>query len=289
MVNLANNFKDILENFQNDKENHNFPDSPLAKRILKDYNNEINDLVRKYSSNPGNFLVKSSVGRGKWVTNPWTGVMDFQVSNTFKKGFMLGYSYQIEDKKVYFRLSQGYEEFKNNPNELKRRADILKSKISNIPEEFKNKNNLLDNGDIIGKCYNIEDLNNETLENDFKYLFHVYEILVPEYLKISQDLSKDFKEILNNYKDAKNKPFKNNPLLKKINNDFSKNFHNLFYHNVNNSDFYKTKISAGYMGNFAENPWAGILNKKVSTTFQDGLYIIFLFKTEENGIYLSLD
>ena len=31
MVNLANNFKDILENFQKDKENHNFPDSPLAK------------------------------------------------------------------------------------------------------------------------------------------------------------------------------------------------------------------------------------------------------------------
>lgn len=42
-------------------------------------------------------------------------------------------------------------------------------------------------------------------------------------------------------------------------------------------------------GNRAEYPWISILNKNVTVTTQKGLYVVFLFKKDMSGFYLTLN
>ena len=42
-------------------------------------------------------------------------------------------------------------------------------------------------------------------------------------------------------------------------------------------------------GNKTEFPWVSILNSRVTTTTQKGIYMVFLFKKDMSGFYLSLN
>jgi hypothetical protein len=41
-------------------------------------------------------------------------------------------------------------------------------------------------------------------------------------------------------------------------------------------------------GRFAEIPWAGIRRKDVAPTFREGIYVIYLFRGDMTGVYLSI-
>jgi len=51
---------------------------------------------------------------------------------------------------------------------------------------------------------------------------------------------------------------------------------------------YKIKASAG-AGNWANVPWLSILDPKISTTTQEGIYPVYLIKADGSGVYLSLN
>lgn len=51
---------------------------------------------------------------------------------------------------------------------------------------------------------------------------------------------------------------------------------------------YKVSASAG-QGGWAEVPWLGIFHKDVSTSAQEGYYIVYLFRGDSEGVYLSLN
>ena len=53
-------------------------------------------------------------------------------------------------------------------------------------------------------------------------------------------------------------------------------------------DFYDVVGSMG-RGNKTEFPWVSILNSRVTTTTQKGIYMVFLFKKDMSGFYLSLN
>ncbi|MFD2230839.1 MrcB family domain-containing protein [Alkalimarinus sediminis] len=53
-------------------------------------------------------------------------------------------------------------------------------------------------------------------------------------------------------------------------------------------DSFVIKASVG-AGNWANVPWLSILNPKITTTTQDGIYPVYLFKADGSGFYLSLN
>ena len=55
-----------------------------------------------------------------------------------------------------------------------------------------------------------------------------------------------------------------------------------------NKDSYEVIGSIG-KGNRTDYPWVSILNTRVTTTTQKGIYIVFLFKKDMSGFYLSLN
>lgn len=55
-----------------------------------------------------------------------------------------------------------------------------------------------------------------------------------------------------------------------------------------NRDDLIVKGSMG-QGNKSDYPWVAILNKKVNRTTQKGIYLVYLFKKDMSGFYLSLN
>lgn len=55
-----------------------------------------------------------------------------------------------------------------------------------------------------------------------------------------------------------------------------------------NTEYYDVVGSIG-QGNRTDYPWISILNTRVTTTTQKGIYMVFLFKKDMNGFYLTLN
>ena len=98
----------------------------------------------------------------------------------------------------------------------------------------------------------------------------------------------DFKEILERFPIESKKRYKNNELANKMRNEFTKDFEDFVFNLTLNKEKYSVKISPG-MGTWTLRPWAGIKNSDATNTFQEGLYLIFIFDFDKNGYYLSLD
>ena len=58
--------------------------------------------------------------------------------------------------------------------------------------------------------------------------------------------------------------------------------------NIEELKKYKIKGSIGN-GQFAAIPWVAIMNKDVTTTTSKGMYIVFLFSSDEKEVYLTLN
>lgn len=53
-------------------------------------------------------------------------------------------------------------------------------------------------------------------------------------------------------------------------------------------DTYFILVSPG-QGRWNHRPWGGIRNEEVSTSFENGFYVVYLFSTDRKGVYLSLN
>ena len=100
-------------------------------------------------------------------------------------------------------------------------------------------------------------------------------------------ISENFNQIITEYSKEKQNNFKESILVKKIDNQFTPNFKDFIREIFPESYNYQAKISVG-TGVFIDQAWAAIRNTKYIPNFRHGLYIAFLFKSELNGMYLSL-
>ena len=89
--------------------------------------------------------------------------------------------------------------------------------------------------------------------------------------------------ILSNLEKEKQKPLANNPLAIFIRQEFKISVQD----NIKNKSLI-IKSSAG-SGVWADVPWLSILDDRITTTTQDGLYPVFLFRADSKGVYLSLN
>lgn len=95
-----------------------------------------------------------------------------------------------------------------------------------------------------------------------------------------------FSKILSEWPTRREKQFKDNKLADFIRRDFNKLI-NSEIKKLGYSDL-SVKASAG-AGYWASVPWLSIIDTRVTNTTQDGVYPVFLFRSDGTGLYLSLN
>ena len=94
-----------------------------------------------------------------------------------------------------------------------------------------------------------------------------------------------FEYICRNYNKSKGENFSNHILGKKIRHDLP---NELFQSLDLNNNKFKITGSIG-QGQWAEIPWISIFLKDITTSATNGYYIVYLFKSDMSGFYLSLN
>lgn len=92
------------------------------------------------------------------------------------------------------------------------------------------------------------------------------------------------RRVLNGYLDAKKIEFANHPLGKFVRRDIPQYFSKLTFLD---SSRYVIRASVG-QGNWTNVPWIAIMNKEITTTTQEGYYIVYLFSEDMKAVYLTL-
>ena len=92
-----------------------------------------------------------------------------------------------------------------------------------------------------------------------------------------------FRLVLVNYLDDRKRVDSKSTLFRLVNKDIP-----VAIEQVISKDSYKIYGSVG-RGNKTKFPWVAILNKEITTTTQEGLYLVYLFKSDMSGFYLSLN
>lgn len=99
------------------------------------------------------------------------------------------------------------------------------------------------------------------------------------------DLQQLLQEITGNWVNAKTQAFTNHPLANKFRNEFAAAVKAVVA-NVDPSFVVKGSVGAG---NWANVPWLSVLDLELTKTTQDGIYPVYLFRADGEGVYLSLN
>jgi Cdc6-like AAA superfamily ATPase len=97
-------------------------------------------------------------------------------------------------------------------------------------------------------------------------------------------LKQNINNIFKNYLNSRNEQFANHPIAAVLRRDLPKDLENL----TENPDNFKFTGSAG-QGNWTHSPWVAVFNKKITESAQSGYYIVYLFREDMKGVYLSLN
>ncbi|MEN6592507.1 MAG: DUF3578 domain-containing protein, partial [Methanobacterium sp.] len=97
-------------------------------------------------------------------------------------------------------------------------------------------------------------------------------------------LRENIEEIFKNYLNSRNEQFANHPIAAVLRRDLPKDLESL----TENSNDYKFTGSAG-QGNWTHSPWVAVFNKTITESAQNGYYIVYLFREDMEGVYLSLN
>lgn len=98
-------------------------------------------------------------------------------------------------------------------------------------------------------------------------------------------LREALERILNDWPKATTQQFTGHPLANFIRKDFPDIVSKIIGNNY--ADFYVTGSPGA--GNWANVPWLSILNPKITSGTQDGIYPVYLFCADGSGVYLSLN
>lgn len=99
------------------------------------------------------------------------------------------------------------------------------------------------------------------------------------------DLQSLFNNVMNNYINAKSHPFSGNPMATMIRNNFRDEIYKTWFITP---DKYVVTGSPG-QGNWASVPWVGIFNNSITTSATKGVYIVYLFSSDCESVYLTLN
>lgn len=89
--------------------------------------------------------------------------------------------------------------------------------------------------------------------------------------------------VLGNYLQAKAEPFRSHPFA----HEFVYSLANAVRREVDTHRY--TVFASVGKGRWAEVPWIGVFDKSVTSSAQDGIYVVYLFAADMSGVYLSLN
>lgn len=96
---------------------------------------------------------------------------------------------------------------------------------------------------------------------------------------------KDYiEQVLKKYKTAQKQKFAGHPLAKVVRREFPDYLKSI----TNSPDRYIFVGSPG-RGFWTFSPWVGVLNKNVTSSVQSGFYLVYLFREDMKGAYISLN
>lgn len=198
MVSVSENFKDLLNNYQVEMETPK-SESEFASKIEEDYGEDLKNFVYDIVGEPDKYSVSIDVGSDKWLNAPVATIFNTDAGSDYMHGLFVGYSFHPKSGRLFVKIDQGIRGIGGHFDILYMRGEMLRHCLDEVPEEFKFEPNKCAAGNILGKFYQVDEINEESLEQDLKYLIETYEQLMPEYEKVSQlnimDLSIKLREI----------------------------------------------------------------------------------------------
>lgn len=183
---------DVLESFRNNY-------IAATKDELKDHSfalyarRDAAEIVRETIKRP-DLKITVSVGQGNWAEIPWIGIFNPEITTSATNGIYIVYLFNSDLSKVFLCQGQGVtsvkEEFgKGQTSELKRRADLIRSRVPEHASYFEGSGIALNGKSSLAKSYDpavayykTYDLNNipknDDLETDLIKITSLYDLLV---------------------------------------------------------------------------------------------------------------
>lgn len=177
-VDLADNFKEIFDNYENEKLKP-IKGNKLAIKMRKDFNDNFRNFVSDLVSDEFEYETKISSGMGKWVSSPWADLRYTKVSSSFQNGFYIFTSFDLENKILNMGLIQGKDKVAKDLK-ITRGNYIYQKACEKFPDIFENVKR--DESRINLFALNYVDLTEINLKNNFKQLIQIYESLIPDYI-----------------------------------------------------------------------------------------------------------
>ena len=184
--------RDVLSNFHNNylsASNSDLKDNDFAFYAR----NDAAEIVRSTIQRP-DLEVTVSVGQGNWAEIPWIGIFNPESTTTATNGIYIVYLFNADLSKVYLCQGQGVtsvkEEFgRGQTAELKRRADLIRSRVPEHTNHFTGEGIELNGTSSLAKSYDPAvayfasyDLNNiptnDVLESDLNTILNLYDLLI---------------------------------------------------------------------------------------------------------------
>jgi 5-methylcytosine-specific restriction protein A len=112
-------------------------------------------------------------------------------------------------------------------------------------------------------------------------------IVISSSLSVSGDLKlrEDLEYILHNYSEAKREDFSSHPLARFVRHSFVERLNR---ETQLNKEKYLVTGSVG-QGQWATVPWVSCFDRTITTSATSGKFVVFLFKADMSGVYLSLN
>ena len=97
-------------------------------------------------------------------------------------------------------------------------------------------------------------------------------------------LKENIEKVLENFDSVKKEKFAAHPIAAHLRHDFPDYLKYL----TSQPDRYKFIGSAG-RGNWTFTPWVAVLNLKITDSVGKGFYVVYLFRGDGKGVYLSIN
>ncbi|MDD5959700.1 MAG: DUF3578 domain-containing protein [Methanobrevibacter wolinii] len=182
MSNIVSDIKEIFE-FYPEVFNYEFPNHPLADKMDNDYVDDFFEVLKEIGENPKDYQFKFAYGFDSWDKTPCVGFVNDNLTGSFVDGLLFGFLFSLEDNQVFGKLAVCYNQFKTDDEKIKY-ANIYKSKLENIPDDFNKESKFYQAGDILYKTYNLDNLDENEFRSDFNYIVSAYNKLMSVYREL---------------------------------------------------------------------------------------------------------
>ncbi|OWT32414.1 hypothetical protein BGI41_07795 [Methanobrevibacter sp. 87.7] len=182
MFNVVSDIKEIFEIYP-EVFNYKFPNHPLVDKMDNDYIHDFFNVLKEIGENPDDYQFKFAYGFDSWDKTPCVGFVNENLTGSFVDGLLFGFLFSLEDNQVFGKLAVCYNQFDTDDEKIKY-ANIYRSNLDNIPEDFNIPSKFYQAGDIIYKTYNIDDLDENEFISDFNYIISAYNKLMPVYKEL---------------------------------------------------------------------------------------------------------